>query len=182
MSRAHNPPKAVLLIGTHHTYQYGVGSTYGVVCTAEDESAFRHLIQSTAARFTVHGLAEEMNDDGLAEHSVSKSVLQLQAAALGLPHCFCEPGRAERTALGIRQENDVRFQGWMSNWSDEEVTRHLLGEFRKRETVWCDRLLSFDKWPVLFVCGANHVESFSSLLAERGLSVEVLESCWEAKP
>lgn len=91
-------------------------------------------------------------------------------------------GDEERTALGIRQENDVRFQGWMLNWSDDEVARHLLGEFRKRETVWCDRLLSFDKWPVLFVCGANHVESFSSLLAERGLDVEVLESCWEAKP
>lgn len=172
----------VFLIGTQHTYQYGVGSTYGGGCTQEEESDFRQLVESASRKFAVRGLAEELNEDGLSEHNVTRSVLQHQAGALGLPHCFCEPGRQERAALGIRQGNEVEVTGWINGWSEDEVKKRLLAEFRKRETVWCDRLSAFDKWPVLFVCGADHVDTFSSLLPERGLEVEVLETCWEASP
>lgn len=182
MSDADRHQRKVFLIGTHHTYQYGVGSSYGGGCTQEEESAFRRLVESTSRRLAVRGLAEELNEDGLSEHSVTQSVLQQQAAALGHPHCFCEPGRNERASLGIRQGNDVEVTGWFNGWSEDEVKKRLLAEFRKRETVWCDRLLAFDRWPVLFVCGADHVGTFSALLLERGLAVQVLEACWEAGP
>lgn len=174
--------RKVLLIGTHHTYQYGAGSAYFGGCTQEEESAFRHLVQRLAHRFEVSGLAEELNEDGLSQHKVRHSVLQQEASALQLPHCFCEPGLAERADLGIRQSNEVKATGWIRGWSNEEVKSALLDEFKKREAVWCDRLLVQDAWPVLFVCGADHVPSFSSLLLERGLKVEVLETCWEAQP
>lgn len=176
------PPRKVLLIGTHHTYQYGVGSRYGGGCTKDEEDAFRQLIGIAAQTSLARALAEELNEDGLAEYNVTRSVLQREAAALGLPHCFCEPGRDERDALGIQQGNEVEVTGWIKGWSEEEVKRRLLAEFRKRETVWCDRLLSLDTWPVLFVCGADHVSGFSSLLSERGLDAVVLETCWEARP
>lgn len=182
MSDAAVPSRKVFIIGTHHTYQYGVGSTYGDGCTKEEEFAFRHLVESAAAKFAARALAEELNEDGLSEHNVTLSVLQLQAAALGLPHCFCEPGRAERAALGIQQGSEVEVTGWIRGWSQDEVKTHLLAQFHKRETVWCDRLLAFDKWPVLFVCGADHVDTFSSLLPERGMEAEVLETCWEERP
>lgn len=181
MSDAAGPFQKVFLIGTHHTYQYGVGSSYDGGCTHEEESAFRHMVEGAARRFAFRGLAEELNEDGLSEHKVTRSVLQQQAAALGLPHCFCEPGRDERSALGIQQGSDVEITGWIRGWSKDELKQHLLAEFNKRETVWFDRLLGFDKWPILFVCGANHVPSFSSLLQERGVEVEVLETCWEAE-
>ncbi len=182
MSDTARHQRKVLLIGTHHTYQYGVGSAYGDGCTQEEESAFRQLVERASRKFAVRGMAEELNEDALSEHNVTRSVLQHQAAALALPHCFCEPGREERLARGIQQGNDVEVTGWINGWSDGEVKKRLLAEFRKRETVWCDRLLAFDKWPVLFVCGADHVATFSSLLLERRLKVEVLETCWEPRP
>ncbi len=176
MSDALPPLRKVFVLGTHHTYQYGVG------CTQEKESAFRHLVRSAAQTLELGALAEELNEDGLSEHNVRRSVLQQEAAALGLPHCFCEPSRDERVALGVQQENDLRVQAWMNGWSETDIQRRMLDEFRKRETVWCDRLLKLDAWPVLMVCGANHVPSFSALLAERDMVGEVLERCWEATP
>jgi hypothetical protein len=172
--------RKLFLIGTHHNYQYGVGSSYGDGCSLDEESAFRRLVDSAARKLAVRALAEELNEDGLTEHGVQRSVLQQQAAALELQHCFCEPGRAERAALGIHSRTNVRSTALMRGWAEEEVTRRQLAEFRKRESVWCDRLLRLNTWPVLFVCGADHVSSFSFLLLERGLEVQVLESCWEA--
>jgi hypothetical protein len=180
MSERSRQTMKVFLIGTHHTYQYGVGSTYGDGCSLADEAAFRTLVRRMSDDCRASALAEELNEDGLAEHGVKQSVLQQEAAALGLPHRFCEPSLSDRSALAVQQENDIRIQAWMKGWPEEEVQRRLATEFRKRETVWLERLLGLDTWPALFVCGANHVGSFSSLLAEQGLAVEVLETCWEA--
>lgn len=179
MSHVDRRCRKVFLVGTHHTYQYGVGSTYGAGCSIDSELAFRNLVRTISHGFGVRALAEELNEDALAEHQVQKSVLQQEAARLTLPHCFCEPSWAERRTLGVQQEGDIRVTAWRNGWSEERIQQELLGEFRKREAVWCDRLLELNTWPVLFVCGANHVHSFSLLLVERGLVVEVLETCWE---
>lgn len=174
-----SPAGRVFLIGTHHTYQYGVGSTYAKACSRSEEAGFRALIARAAKRYAVCGLAEELNEDGLLEHGVTESVVQQEAARLGLPHCFCEPSYVERAALGVLQWNDLRLLAWSNRWSTDELERRNQIEFRKRETVWCERLQTLNTWPVLFVCGADHVESFSALLVEHGLSVEVLAQCWE---
>ena len=171
--------RELYLIGTHHTYQYGVGSTYANGCTAEEETAFRAQVTARIKQLGLRAVAEELNEDGLSEHGVCRSVLQDLAGGIGLRHCFCEPSRAERIALGVQTENDLRVSAWINDWPQSEVQERMLGEFRKRERVWCDRIQQLDVWPLLFVCGANHVETFSSLLQERSISVYLLEKCWE---
>jgi hypothetical protein len=137
------------------------------------------LVTTLAHAHGIGSLAEEMNEDGLAEYGVASSVIHQEAARLNLPHCFCEPSLRERAALNVQQENDLRATGFVTGWSEEEIQRRLLDEFRKRESVWCERLLRLDKWPSLLVCGANHVKTFPGLLTAHGLLVHVLESCWE---
>ena len=171
--------KRVVVVGTHHAYQYGAGSRYRFKCSEQDEDAFRAFVRMLAIRHAAHALAEELNEEGLYEHGITQSVLQQEASLLQLRHCFCEPCQAERTALGVLREDELRADAWQFDWSDEEVQRRWRDMFRKREAVWCERLFRLDAWPVLFVCGADHADTFPATLRGRGVQVEVAERCWE---
>ena len=177
-----HPVKEVALIGTHHTYQYGVGSSYSGGCTADDEVAFRKLVRSSAVSLGVNALAEELNEDGLKQFGVKRSVLQQEAALLDLQHCFCEPGLAERDSLGVQDVNLLKSKAWLGNWPDAQLEQVIRNEFWKRETFWLERIEHFNCWPLLFVCGADHVGTFPALLRQHGVLVTVLETCWEAGP
>jgi len=48
-----------------------------------------------------------------------------------------------------------------------------------REHYWLDRLFELACWPVLFVCGANHVDTFTAKAKARGRTVSVLHHDWE---
>ena len=48
----------------------------------------------------------------------------------------------------------------------------------KRERCWLEELRSLNVWPVVFVCGAYHVECFRQLLESEGLSCEEIVSRW----
>lgn len=171
----------VFLIGTSHTFQYGVGARWGKVpCTPSQEHAFRELIRAAAISRGVRAIAEELNREGLAEVGKSVSVLESLAEELGLSHLFCEPNRSERAELGIEQENDIRISVFLTGGSDSEVESRIHDQFRKRETAWLQKLTELGNWPVLYVCGANHVSSFSALLAEAGVVCEVLHADWQA--
>lgn len=174
--------KRLVLVGTSHTYQYGAGNAWSskATCTPEAEQAFRKMLIDAAAKHGVGGIAEEMNEDGLAEAEKSASVQQLIAGILGLPHMFCELNRQERLVLGIEQENEIRISAFMNGKSLEDVEAALKEQFLRRESVWLQRVEALGAWPVLFICGANHVPSFSTLLRQRGVECEVLDADWQA--
>ena len=174
--------RRLLLIGTSHTYQYGAGNAWSkkAPCTREAEEAFRQVMTAAAAKYGVRGIAEEMNEQGLAEAEKSASVPQLMARSLGLSHVFCEPDRRESVALGIEQENEIRVSAHLNGRSEEDVQIALREQFLKRESVWLQRVEELGAWPVLFICGANHVPSFSALLGQSGVSCEVLHADWQA--
>jgi hypothetical protein len=56
-------------------------------------------------------------------------------------HKYCEISKAERERRGIKTTAD-------------------------RETHWLSILANVQDFPVLMICGATHVESFSALLAQ----------------
>ena len=133
-----------------------------------------------AAKEYVVCIAEEMNEDGLAEAKKSESVPQSIAGILGFPHVFCELNRQERLALGIKQENEIRISAFFNEKSEGYVEAALKDQFHRRESVWLDRIEAVGTWPVLFICGANHVLSFAALLQEAGVECEVLYPNWKA--
>jgi hypothetical protein len=168
------------MIGTSHHYQYGMGAKRGeVACTEAQESAFRDFAHSSALACQVEAIAEELNEEGLREAGKPVSVLQSLANDLDLPHLFCEPDRSERDVLGAAEETLIRMQALMNVQSEEVVQAQLEEQFRIRETVWLQRLEGLSVWPVLFVCGANHVRSFSARLAAPGVSVKVVHPNWQ---
>jgi hypothetical protein len=76
------------------------------------------------------------------------------ANELGIFHSFCEPNNAERKVLGIT--GDDWFQ---------------------RESEWLVRLRKVE-FPVLFICGSYHVDSFSTGCIYAWIETRILERNW----
>jgi hypothetical protein len=89
----------------------------------------------------VQTIAEEISVEGLLGR---RTVCDEVAEEENLSHILCDPTRSERQALNISKDNTP---------SDD----------KKRETEWLRRLVQSCRFPVLFVCGANHVCSFAQL-------------------
>src|SRR5258706_12546593 len=100
--------KTVYLIGTSHQYQIrrpDVDLPY---------DAFKLLVFDAVRTHNVALIAEEMSLEALAERQASKSICKDVADDTGLPHCYCDPETAERSALGIEDEQLIRINTWLS--------------------------------------------------------------------
>lgn len=120
-------------------------------------------------------------EDALKWHKKGMSIPQRVAKELSLKHLFCDPNMKERTERGIFQENYLRVKSFPNPpMPEDEIKRQLLEGDRRREQYWLERLLTEPEveWPVLFICGACHVESFSRILENKGFIVEHIEDDW----
>ena len=169
------------LVGTDHVFQFGAGAVYGgSTCSHENEQAFFTALNGACTAHRIRAIAEELNDQALAEMGMTTSVPHKLAMSLGLTHIYCDPDREERGGLQIRADNAVIAFGQISGTSQEEIEREILVEWNKRELFWCKRVENLSLWPVLFICGASHIPTFSYLLKMRGLPHEVVFADWEA--
>jgi hypothetical protein len=155
----------VVVVGTSHTIQ-----------TADPQ--LKPFLEGLCQQFMVHAVAEEMNQEALAEQSCTASIPMKVASALKLAHRLCDPNRAQRRDLGIRQENDIRVSAFPATLPESEVALRVAESHAKRERHWLDQLRDLNTWPVLFVCGADHVASFSQLLKQQGMAVQVAAEDW----
>ena len=172
--------QTVFLVGTDHNFQRPVDGPYSLGI-----AQFRAKIQQLCAENQLAGIAEEMSVSALEEHGVSESVAWQVCASLGLRHQYSEPAsRIERYALGIRQDNDIRAEHFFSDWTQEQIEADVLARGRVpsdriREDYWLRKVLEFNVWPLLFICGANHFSSFSTLLRTSGIHVVEAYADWE---
>lgn len=157
----------VIVVGTSHTIQIG-------------EPELLPYLVSLCRKFDVRAVAEEMNEEALTEKDHAASIPMQVASSLQLPHRFCDPNRAERASLEIRQENEIRVQASPSNstLSESDIAARVTKSHAKRERYWLDQLHSLNVWPVLFICGADHVESFRNLLAQQSIVAHVAAEDW----
>lgn len=157
----------IVVVGTSHSIQ-----------TANLE--LKAFLESICKEFKICAIAEEMNEEALAERGCAESIPMQVANALRLPHRFCDPNRKERARLDIRQENDFRVQAWLSQSqsSESEIAARVAESHAKRERYWLEQLRTLNLWPVLFVCGADHVRTFCQLLKQQGISAQIGAEDW----
>ena len=165
----------VIVVGTSHLIQMGTDDG-----NAETGEEFLAFLESLCRTHEVRAVAEEMDAEALAECGCLTSIPMRLAQSLGVNHRFCEPNRSDRARLGILQENPIRAKGFLSNWSEAEISSRVLDEHMKRERYWLDQIRDLNQWPVLFVCGANHVASFCDLLAREGLAASIGAADWSS--
>ncbi len=170
----------VVLLGTEHPIQRG----------EKEPTAFRAVLMEECKKHKVKAIAEEI-DNGV------DTVASMLAADLDIGHLYVDPDNNERVERGI--ESDCRFDivckygdryPQIKIWPREPSAENLPDEvwevydrrttesYRRRERVWLEKITSFDKWPLLFVCGADHFREFSKLLGASGHHVVESHEYW----
>jgi hypothetical protein len=159
----------IVLIGTSHKYQLPDNA---------DASAFANLIRSSIDSSDAAAIAEEMSLEALAQKGASQSICSEVANERAIRHLYCDPDNETRNRLTIQGENDIRLAGFFNNLSEGEIEKNIHASHDRRELYWLSRILQFNCWPIIFICGANHVDSFSAKIRAGNLSPEVLERDW----
>ncbi len=62
--------------------------------------------------------------------------------------------------------------------SEEEIERRIQIEYRKREAVWIANIKSINTWPLLFICGSEHVISLYVELLKLEYAVNIEAKNW----
>ena len=78
----------------------------------------------------------------------------------------------------ISREEEIDDEALLRDWGSDEIAQRKAESHEKRERYWLEQLRRFDKWPVLFVCGAEHVTSFRNLLEQENITVFVAATDW----
>jgi len=165
----------VVLLGTSHTIQLaGIGTNIGV--------AFFYELKTICARHKTCALAEEMSQFAVTAANMEFTIPYAVARDCGLTHIYVDPDPKQRAILGIEESGFTKLKSFTQGITDEEITFQLKQADFKREQYWLRQLDELALWPLLFVCGANHVDSFSSLLVANHHSIEVAHSDWTFSP
>jgi hypothetical protein len=146
--------RKIHIIGTAHTLQkraVGAGSPSAA------EAALAKVICQSALACGAKLVAEEMSIEGLGDGA--SSIAQEAATSIGVPHLFCDPTYAERTDLALLERS--------ADCGDA-----------RRESEWLQRIAGRDAFPLLMICGANHVDPFTRMCSEAGYEVIVIEPDW----
>jgi len=165
--------KNVVLIGTDH----------GKFQMAKRDTNEAHLFYSTlieqCSTHHIVALAEEMDVVALQKRGVDNTVAHRVAIKLGLNHQYSDAPPDIRRKLGIAESTQqIQINGFYNNSSPEQIEAEIRKSNEVREKYWLERLNEANQWPVLFVCGAFHVKSFSELMRRDGIDVTVAFEDW----
>jgi len=164
---------AIFLVGTSHTLQLNDNQNF-----SEDRLTFHQFLRNLCRDYFIQAIAEEMNTDALLEKGCDESIPKMIADELTLSHCYADPNISVRNRLMILQENDVNAKGWLEAWTKQKIREQIQIEYVKRERYWIEQIIKHNVWPLLFVCGANHIESFSLLVQSAGLDMKIISKDW----
>ena len=186
---------SVHLIGTNHDCQYSTELSRKNIPFSEGGSDKKHC-DAAFANFLHHVInnihsdlvAEEFNEEALHNRgSGCISVAKTVARESGVTHLFCDPNVNERDYL----KSDIELD--LVSPLDEELYpyRKVIGvNYNRvealsvfyRELFWLKKLSSFFHLRnIVFVCGTNHIETFTKILRGRGVycTIVVNDFCSE---
>lgn len=156
----------IYLIGVFHNFQ------------TEKHPKFLDFLRDTCSDLRIKSIGEEMSTDALRLAKVEKSTVLEIAEEFRLPHSYCDPDEKERSYRGILGKQDLQMQQFFNNLSDEEIEDLKAEHYKKRESVWLEKIRDVFVEPMLFICGIQHLDSFSSLLTRNGFDCCLIEKTW----
>ena len=147
---------------------------------------FAAYVADVAATVKAELIAEEASSEWIDSHGPGAISIAMAAASdLGIEHLFCDPNTEERSALGLKVGSELRDHAMAvagttgEDWTDVH-TRELREQFPAREAFWIERLLGRRSAAreVVFICGADHADSFSASLEAAGLQASIVCRDW----
>jgi len=167
--------RLIYIFGTDHKYQREDPSL-----SQYQIDKFKTDIEKLCVELNIRLLAEENNLEAQEEHALNHSLLHQSSNKLNIEHIYCDPNRRERNEHGIQQENDIRASFMFKTVDEQDILKKVYESHKKRESLWLNRIEKVNTWPVLVLCGSNHVNSFSNLVKEQGYKLEILFEDWHA--
>jgi hypothetical protein len=143
--------------------------------TTDSQREFQSVIESVIQSIDPGLLAEEDHPDYLFEADADSVLLEIaKAHRIEDRHVFVDPSRAEREAIGYRSSKRIGdiHPPW-PNGSKVARAHEIAHHFHKREEFWLAGLQDFLHTDILLACGWGHIESFSALLARKGVICSV---------
>ncbi|MFZ5929589.1 MAG: hypothetical protein ACOY15_00060 [Pseudomonadota bacterium] len=154
----------IYIVGTNHELQHTAAPSRAAPRDTENaREELKSYMRQLANEIKPVIMAEEFSQNVLTFKNCNSNVKDV-ADELGIKHCFCDPDVQERVILGLPAHGTEHCDP-----SDRSRFNAL------REEYWVKRLSDVLDQTVLFVCGADHVASFSRLLRGKGIATKVQE-------
>jgi len=147
-------------------------------------TAFQEFLTNTARALRVAVIGEEMSEDRIFAYGHNAvSVAQLVAKKLQIAHVFCEPDKSARRELGLRAGEEMAHHvAEIAKRTNRDVIEVHSEEVRKqfpmREAFWLSCLEPHANNPILFICGADHCETFLQRCTGSGVDAQVYCPDW----
>ncbi len=172
------------IIGTCHSFQVwtdAIRNDESLDARKETIEAFESYLREVARLLKADTIAEEASDEWVAAHghgaySVAKGV----ATEMGTQHLFCDPDTGQRRAIALKVGEELRTHAMTVSketgreWAEVHDTE-MKKQFSTREVVWSERLEGCDpnNRSIIFLCGANHVDTFKAALDAKKTLVSI---------
>lgn len=161
------------ILGTNHIYQRD-----DELCEPGTVDAFIEYLDSVCKSHGINAIGEEMSISTLHDFGRAVSIPKKFASTHGKRHKYCDPDRAEQAKLGIREACVVRYDVREKHLPEEQITQLIWEEDLKREPCWLCKIQELNVWPLLFICGSDHIKSFTQLLSTIATAVHVVNQNW----
>jgi hypothetical protein len=143
--------------------------------------AFQRYLADAAVSLRAGAIGEEMSEDRILDYGYNAtSVAQLVARHMNIAHVFCEPNQNERQKLGLRAGDEMveHVNGIVQRTGrpfPEVHSEEVRKQFPIREAFWATRLAAHepDTNSVVFICGADHCETFPESVRQKGLEARL---------
>jgi len=154
----------IYIIGCFHALQFDIPrSNYDMTELTAARKRYESLVGKTISRKRIRLLAEELSQEILTSLR-AESILRRISEKIDIEHRFCDPGVAERRELGLPSPYE------QSDEDDDQLKKnHTI-----REKYWLGEISDCLMLPIIFVCGSDHIEGFTSILNSRGIRNTVI--------
>jgi hypothetical protein len=156
----------IYLIGTNHELQYNAKPKRGEENMVLDgREKFQNFLYNQIVDLKPVVIGEESVEE-ILDLLQTESTVKTVADKLGVKHIYCDPNYEARNILGIpigsehlKQEDKIKY-------------------YNIRENYWFKKIEPYIGECIIFVCGAEHIESFQKLLAGKNCESKIISEYW----
>jgi hypothetical protein len=147
----------------------------------------KQLVEKVCKEKSIKLITEEWCNDARESSSTGRTYTEDLAKELGIEYIFIDPERSDRFALGIKIRSDIAkahnipYPNSLNTPEENARLEALINETddakesdRKREEYWLNKIIGHSgiALSTLLICGYGHVDSFFSLLKDKGYQAE----------
>ncbi len=141
---------------------------------------FEIELRKLCKKFSIRAISEENSLEAQKEGNLPHSIPYEIAQSLKITHQYCDPTRAKRNELGIRQETCIEISQFPDVVDEDFFNSEVAKSHQKREGYWLQEIGKQNFWPTLLICGTSHVDSVARQASGLGLKNQILYKDWSA--